>query len=185
MSSKRPDSKSIGASGRKRRGPSAKSTQKSAGAFRTISEVSTALNVPQHVLRFWESKFSQVRPMKRAGGRRYYRPEDVRLLFGIREFLYEDGYTIRGVQKLLRERGGRALSERADLKKKTAKAQWRDADWFWASNASWVFLARRGTTTCTWRTFARVGRDQPSSRIATWKELVRVSDLKMGVCSYY
>ena len=118
MSSKQPDSKSIGASGRKRRGPSAKSTQKSAGAFRTISEVSTALNVPQHVLRFWESKFSQVRPMKRAGGRRYYRPEDVRLLFGIREFLYEDGYTIRGVQKLLRERGGRALSERADLKKK-------------------------------------------------------------------
>ena len=121
MSSKRPDSKSIGASGRKRRGPSAKSTQKSAGAFRTISEVSTALNVPQHVLRFWESKFSQVRPMKRAGGRRYYRPEDVRLLFGIREFLYEDGYTIRGVQKLLRERGGRALSERADLKKNPPK----------------------------------------------------------------
>ena len=121
MSSERPDSKSIGASGRKRRGPSAKSTQKSAGAFRTISEVSTALNVPQHVLRFWESKFSQVRPMKRAGGRRYYRPEDVRLLFGIREFLYEDGYTIRGVQKLLRERGGRALSERADLKKNEPK----------------------------------------------------------------
>ena len=121
MSSKRPDSKSIGASGRKRRGPSAKSTQKSAGAFRTISEVSTALNVPQHVLRFWESKFSQVRPMKRAGGRRYYRPEDVRLLFGIREFLYEDGYTIRGVQKLLRERGGRALSDRADLKKNAPK----------------------------------------------------------------
>lgn len=122
MSSKRPDSKSIGASGTKRRGPSVRSTQKSAGAFRTISEVSTALNVPQHVLRFWESKFSQVRPMKRAGGRRYYRPEDVRLLFGIREFLYEDGYTIRGVQKLLRERGGRALSERAaDLKKKPPK----------------------------------------------------------------
>ena len=121
MSPERLDSKSIGASGRKRRGPSAKSTQKSAGAFRTISEVSTALNVPQHVLRFWESKFSQVRPMKRAGGRRYYRPADVRLLFGIREFLYEDGYTIRGVQKLLRERGGRALSERADLKKNPPK----------------------------------------------------------------
>ena len=116
MSSEQPDSKSIGASRRKRRGPSAKSTQKSAGAFRTISEVSTALNVPQHVLRFWETKFTQLRPMKRAGGRRYYRPEDVRLLFGIQKFLYEDGYTIRGVQKLLRERGGRVLSERADGK---------------------------------------------------------------------
>ena len=94
---------------------------KAPGAFRTISEVATDLEVPQHVLRFWESKFSQVRPMKRAGGRRYYRPEDVRLLFGIREFLYEDGYTIRGVQKLLRERGGRALSERADPKKYAPK----------------------------------------------------------------
>lgn len=99
-----------------RRRSKVKGIQKSAGAFRTISEVSTALDVPQHVLRFWETKFSQVRPMKRAGGRRYYRPEDVRLLFGIREFLYEDGYTIRGVQKLLRERGGRVLSERADGK---------------------------------------------------------------------
>ena len=81
--------------GRTRRKSNVKGTQKSAGAFRTISEVSAALDVPQHVLRFWETKFSQVRPMKRAGGRRYYRPEDVRLLFGIREFLYEDGYTIR------------------------------------------------------------------------------------------
>ena len=98
----------------KGRRPAGRRVQKSASAFRTISEVSTALDVPQHVLRFWESKFTQVRPMKRAGGRRYYRPEDVRLLFGIRKFLYEDGYTIRGVQKLLRERGGRALYERAD-----------------------------------------------------------------------
>ena len=100
--------------GKEGRRPSGRRVQKSASAFRTISEVSTALDVPQHVLRFWESKFTQVRPMKRAGGRRYYRPEDVRLLLGIRKFLYEDGYTIRGVQKLLRERGGRALYERAD-----------------------------------------------------------------------
>ena len=116
MASERLASNSKKSTGRTRRRSNVKGTQKSAGAFRTISEVSAALDVPQHVLRFWETKFSQVRPMKRAGGRRYYRPEDVRLLFGIREFLYEDGYTIRGVQKLLRERGGRILAERADGK---------------------------------------------------------------------
>lgn len=76
---------------------------KAPGAFRTISEVSEALQVPQHVLRFWESKFTQVRPLKRGGGRRYYRPEDVSLLRTIRGLLYDDGYTIRGVQKVLRE----------------------------------------------------------------------------------
>ncbi len=80
---------------------------KSASAFRTISEVANELEVPQHVLRFWESKFSQVRPLKRGGGRRYYRPEDVELLRRIRSLLYEDGYTIKGVQKLLRENGRR------------------------------------------------------------------------------
>ena len=78
---------------------------KSASAFRTISEVATDLDVPQHVLRFWETKFTQVRPMKRGGGRRYYRPEDVDLLRSIRALLYDDGYTIKGVQKLLREGG--------------------------------------------------------------------------------
>ena len=76
---------------------------KSASAFRTISEVSAELGVPQHVLRFWESKFGQVRPLKRGGGRRYYRPEDIELLRTIRGLLYDEGYTIRGVQKLLRE----------------------------------------------------------------------------------
>jgi DNA-binding transcriptional MerR regulator len=81
---------------------------KSAGAFRTISEVADDLDVPQHVLRFWETKFSQVRPLKRGGGRRYYRPEDVELLRHIRDLLYTDGYTIKGVQRLLRESGGRA-----------------------------------------------------------------------------
>ena len=83
--------------------PSNRRQAKSAAAFRTISEVSEELAVPQHVLRFWESKFSQIRPLKRGGGRRYYRPEDVTLLRRIRQCLYEDGYTIKGVQRLLRE----------------------------------------------------------------------------------
>ena len=74
-------------------------------AFRNISEVAEELDVPKHVLRFWEAKFVQLKPMKRGGGRRYYRPEDVVLLKGIRHLLYSDGYTIRGVQKLLREQG--------------------------------------------------------------------------------
>ncbi|WP_338049088.1 MerR family transcriptional regulator [Rhodoplanes elegans] len=76
-------------------------------AFRTISEVAEELALPQHVLRFWESRFPQVRPMKRGGGRRYYRPDDVDLLRGIRHLLYGEGYTIRGVQRILREQGGR------------------------------------------------------------------------------
>jgi DNA-binding transcriptional MerR regulator len=84
---------------------------KSAEAFRTISEVSAELDVPQHVLRFWESRFVQIRPVKRAGGRRYYRPEDVDLLRGIRVLLYAEGITIRGVQKILRERGLRHVSQ--------------------------------------------------------------------------
>jgi len=84
-------------------------TQKSDAAFRTISEVATELDVPQHVLRFWETKFSQIRPMKRGGGRRYYRPEDVVLLTTLRDLLYREGYTIKGVQKLLRDSGAKAL----------------------------------------------------------------------------
>ena len=82
-----------------------------AEAFRTISEVAIELDVPQHVLRFWESRFAQVKPVKRAGGRRYYRPEDVDLLKGIRALLYSDGLTIRGVQKVLKERGLRHVAD--------------------------------------------------------------------------
>ncbi len=85
--------------------PALRAGNKSAAAFRTISEVSDELDVPQHVLRFWETKFTQVRPLKRAGGRRYYRPEDVDLLRRIRDLLYAEGYTIKGVQRLLREGG--------------------------------------------------------------------------------
>jgi DNA-binding transcriptional MerR regulator len=80
-------------------------------AFRTISEVADELKVPKHVLRFWEAKFAQLKPMKRGGGRRYYRPEDVALLRGIRFLLYDDGYTIRGVQKILREQGPRFVMD--------------------------------------------------------------------------
>ena len=84
---------------------------KSAEAFRTISEVAAELDVPQHVLRFWESRFAQIRPVKRAGGRRYYRPDDVDLLKGIRALLYSDGFTIKGVQKVLKERGHRHVAD--------------------------------------------------------------------------
>jgi DNA-binding transcriptional MerR regulator len=84
--------------------------RKTADAFRTISEVADELHVPQHVLRFWETKFPQVRPLKRGGGRRYYRPEDVLLLRRVADLLYTQGYTIKGVQRLLREGGG-ALHE--------------------------------------------------------------------------
>jgi DNA-binding transcriptional MerR regulator len=96
------------AEGQAREG-SGRRTQKSDAAFRTISEVAAELDVPQHVLRFWETKFSQIRPMKRGGGRRYYRPEDVVLLTTLRDLLYREGYTIKGVQKLLRESGAKAL----------------------------------------------------------------------------
>ncbi|EJF95973.1 MerR family transcriptional regulator [Bartonella taylorii] len=78
---------------------------KSSDAFRTISEVAELLELPQHVLRFWETRFRQIKPMKRGGGRRYYRPVDVDLLNGIKQLLYEQGYTIKGVQRLLKENG--------------------------------------------------------------------------------
>ena len=79
-------------------------TKKSSRAFRTIGEAASVLDVPQHVLRFWEAKFSQITPLKRRGGRRYYRPKDIDLLLKIRKLLYQDGYTIKGVQKLLEKR---------------------------------------------------------------------------------
>lgn len=86
-------------------------TGKSSQAFKTISEVADELGVQQHVLRFWETKFSQIRPLKRGGGRRYYRPEDVQLLHSIHNLLYTEGYTIKGVQKLLREVGKKRITE--------------------------------------------------------------------------
>ena len=83
---------------------------KSPDAFRTISEVAEDLDLPQHVLRFWETRFTQIKPMKRGGGRRYYRPQDVELIKGIKHMLYDQGYTIKGVQKLLRENGNQFVA---------------------------------------------------------------------------
>jgi DNA-binding transcriptional MerR regulator len=87
---------------------------KAPDAFRTISEVAQDLDIPQHVLRFWETRFSQIKPMKRSGGRRYYRPDDVDLLKGIRRLLYGEGYTIRGVQRILKEHGVKSVQGLAD-----------------------------------------------------------------------
>lgn len=84
--------------------------EKSAEAFRTISEVAEEIGVPQHVLRFWETRFPAVKPLKRGGNRRYYRPDDVELLRTINRLLYADGYTIKGVQKLLKEKGAKGLT---------------------------------------------------------------------------
>jgi DNA-binding transcriptional MerR regulator len=83
---------------------------KSPDAFRTISEAADELDLPQHVLRFWETRFSTIKPLKRGGGRRYYRPEDVLLLKGIRHLLYDQGFTIKGVQKILKDQGARAVA---------------------------------------------------------------------------
>ena len=87
---------------------------KAPDAFRTISEVAADLDIPQHVLRFWETRFAQIKPMKRSGGRRYYRPDDVDLLKGIRRLLYGEGYTIRGVQRILKEHGIASVQRLAD-----------------------------------------------------------------------
>jgi DNA-binding transcriptional MerR regulator len=84
---------------------------KAPDAFRTISEVAEDLELPQHVLRFWETKFAQIKPMKRGGGRRYYRPDDIDLLRGIKHLLYDEGYTIRGLQRIFREQGNRFVSD--------------------------------------------------------------------------
>ncbi len=100
---------------------SSRRSRKSETAFRTISEVAEALDVQQHVLRFWETKFSQVRPLKRGGGRRYYRPEDLALLERIHHLLYTEGYTIKGVQKLLKEQGKKAVIEASPVTPEQAK----------------------------------------------------------------
>jgi DNA-binding transcriptional MerR regulator len=83
---------------------------KSPDAFRTISEAAKSMDLPQHVLRFWETRFPQIKPLKRGGGRRYYRPDDIELLRAIKRLLYDEGYTIKGVQKMLREHGAQALA---------------------------------------------------------------------------
>src|SRR5579864_5409936 len=96
------------------RGQRSEHLDKAPDAFRTISEVADDLDIPQHVLRFWETRFSQIKPMKRSGGRRYYRPDDIDLLRGIRRLLYSEGYTIRGVQRILKEYGIGSVQRLAD-----------------------------------------------------------------------
>ena len=95
------------------RAPANAPSEKSPEAYRTIREVANSLDLPQHVLRFWETRFPQIRPLKRAGGRRYYRPDDIERLRLIRRLLYDEGYTIKGVQKLFKEQGVQALSAAA------------------------------------------------------------------------
>ena len=110
--------------------------KKAPNAFRTISEVADELHIPQHVLRFWETKFPQVKPLKRGGGRRYYRPDDINLLRRVSDLLYIQGYTIKGVQRLLREGGGRlsddipppAPSERDNGERDNGEQDAHDAD---------------------------------------------------------
>ena len=105
--------------------------EKSPEAFRTIREVADAMDLPQHVLRFWETRFPQIRPLKRAGGRRYYRPDDVERLRLIKRLLYDEGYTIKGVQKLFKEQGAQAMANGAfDLPPALdRRARTPDADW--------------------------------------------------------
>ena len=100
------------------RAPANAPMEKSPEAYRTIREVADSLDLPQHVLRFWETRFPQIRPLKRAGGRRYYRPDDIERLRIIKRLLYDEGYTIKGVQKLFKEQGVQALSAAA------ARARW-------------------------------------------------------------
>ena len=100
-----------------------RSSRKAPSAFRTISEVATDLNVQQHVLRFWETKFTQIKPLKRGGGRRYYRPEDVALIRRIHHLLYTEGYTIKGVQKLIKGQSPRQFVERAPAPSMVADIQ--------------------------------------------------------------
>jgi DNA-binding transcriptional MerR regulator len=137
---------------------------KSPSAFRTISEVSTELEVPQHVLRFWESKFSQLRPLKRGGGRRYYRPEDVELIRRIHTLLYQEGYTIKGVQRLLRGRKGRRrrpagarTGRRAEFVRRVGRRTARDprsAARLGAGNAESSRVRRAGTRLSVIRPYA-------------------------------
>ncbi|WP_417581208.1 MerR family transcriptional regulator [Pelagibacterium sp.] len=99
---------------------------KSPDAFRTISEAADELDLPQHVLRFWETRFTQIKPLKRGGGRRYYRPDDVQLLKGIRHLLYDQGFTIKGVQRILKEQGARhvvAIGETGSIRPITPQPQ--------------------------------------------------------------
>jgi DNA-binding transcriptional MerR regulator len=158
---------------------------KAAEAFRTISEVADDLGIQKHVLRFWEVKFTQIRPMKRGGGRRYYRPEDMELLRGIRQLLHRDGYTIKGVQKILREQGVDAVKERAlseEAKRNAKQAEQRSAtgdEQKTASSTTASDVPRRGRPRST-----HAARTAPTNRgeviDAVIAELLKCRDLLAG-----
>ncbi len=138
---------------------------KAADAFRTISEVADDLEVPKHVLRFWENRFPQIKPMKRGGGRRYYRPADLDLLRGIRHLLHNEGYTIKGVQKILREQGQDAV-----------KTCWEPGKQLDAPGARGTAAAKVAKTKVSRRGKARAASQPPLDRQAV---IVRiVSELK-------
>jgi DNA-binding transcriptional MerR regulator len=142
-------------------------TDKSPDAFRTISEVSLHLDTPAHVLRFWESRFPQIRPVKRAGGRRYYRPSDVALLEGIKRLLHEDGMTIRGVQKVLREQGIRHVAGLAEPMAEDAALAIALADIEPAPPAPPPAAAEEMTVVVLAEALARVdkGRKEPGAQV--------------------
>lgn len=149
---------------------------KTAEAFRTISEVADDLDVPKHVLRFWEVKFPQIRPMKRGGGRRYYRPEDLELLRGIRHLLHAEGYTIKGVQKILREHGvehvkvhGRAPVIAAG----NAKRKPRGLDGVAADGVDESVTPRR-----TQKASAAAGRAPPDTKAAILAAIAQLEDCR-------
>ncbi len=152
---------------------------KSPDAFRTISEVADDLDVPQHVLRFWETRFAQIKPLKRGGGRRYYRPDDVDLLKGIRQLLYGQGYTIRGVQRILKSDGIRAVQaigrgERTieaspgDALAETAEADFDEGDF----NGSEIEAPAAGSEGATRTAPALLPRDVVASLRAALDELL-------------
>jgi DNA-binding transcriptional MerR regulator len=122
--------------------------RKAAGAFRTISEVADELHIPQHVLRFWETKFGQVKPLKRGGGRRYYRPDDIALLRRISDLLYIQGYTIKGVQRLLREGGGKLADNIPPPTQAEGEAAVRERE---AAEPQMVLAMLEPTPAQTWR----------------------------------
>ncbi len=143
---------------------------KSASAFRTISEVSNELGVPQHVLRFWETKFAQVKPLKRGGGRRYYRPEDIALLKRIQGLLYDEGYTIKGVQRLFRD--GRV---KAGAKAKAPPPPERAAET--TSRGPQVAQAQSGTAEAPKVTMVTAGEKPADELRALLRDLTEARDL--------
>ncbi|QFY59703.1 MerR family transcriptional regulator [Rhizobium grahamii] len=152
---------------------------KSPDAFRTISEVADDLDLPQHVLRFWETRFPQIKPMKRGGGRRYYRPEDIDLLKGIRHLLYDHGYTIKGVQKLLKTNGNKFVISigHGDLASVQALTGHQDAEGDpRVAMAEEDQVVGRAKPPITRRFFNFVGGDEESPEVSIGKSSVGKED---------